>query len=97
MVSVGMLPQEAPGYEPQAADSASLMQTYLNLVDRARQHPDVEQATPVLSFVYPGAMGNGTSSFIAEGDLWLIRLYLSNFCLIPISLKPMASSLARGV
>jgi hypothetical protein len=68
MVSVGMLPQEAPGYEPQAADSASLMQTYLNLVDRARQHPDVEQATPVLSFVYPGAMGNGTSSFIAEGD-----------------------------
>ena len=68
MVSVGMLPQEAPGYEPQAADSASLMQTYLNLVDRARQHPDVEQATPVLSFVYPGAMRNGTSSFIAEGD-----------------------------
>lgn len=68
MVSVGMLPQEAPGYEPQAADSASLMQTYLNLVDRARQYPDVEQATPVLSFVYPGAMGNGTSSFIAEGD-----------------------------
>lgn len=44
------------------------MQTYLNLVDRARQHPDVEQATPVLSFVYPGAMGNGISSFIAEGD-----------------------------
>lgn len=68
MVSVGMLPQEAPGYEPQAADSASLMQTYLNLVDRARQYPDVEQATPVLSFVYPGAMGTGTSSFIAEGD-----------------------------
>lgn len=68
MVSVGILPQEAPGYEPQAADSASLMQTYLNLVDRARQHPDVEQATPVLSFVYPGAMGTGTSSFIAEGD-----------------------------
>ena len=25
MVSVGMLPPEAPGYEPQAADSASLM------------------------------------------------------------------------
>lgn len=68
MVSVGMLPHEAPGYGPQAADSASLMQTYLNLVDRTRQHPDVEQATPVLSFVYPGAMGNGTSSFIAEGD-----------------------------
>lgn len=68
MVSVGMLPPEASGYEPQAADSASLVQAYLNLVDRVRRHPDVEQATPVLSFVYPGAMGNGTSSFIAEGD-----------------------------
>lgn len=68
MVSVGMLPQEAPEYEPQAADSASLVQAYLNLVDRVRRHPDVEQATPVLSFVYPGAMGIGTSSFIAEGD-----------------------------
>lgn len=68
MVSVGMLPQEASGYEPQAADSASLVQAYLNLVDRVRRHPDVEQATPVLSFVYPGAMGIGTSSFIAEGD-----------------------------
>lgn len=68
MVSVTMFPQEASGYEPQAADSASLMQAYLNLVDRVRRHPDVEQATPVLSFVYPGAMGIGTSSFIAEGD-----------------------------
>lgn len=68
MVSVGMLPPEAPGYEPQAADSASLMQAYLNLVDRARQYPGVEQAAPVLSFVYPGAMGSGTSDFVAEGD-----------------------------
>lgn len=68
MVSVAMLPPEAPGYEPQAADSASLMQAYLNLVDRARQYPGVEQAAPVLSFVYPGAMGSGTSDFVAEGD-----------------------------
>lgn len=68
MVSVTMFPQEASGYEPQAADSASLVQAYLNLVDRVRRHPDVEQATPVLSFVYPSAMGIGTSSFIAEGD-----------------------------
>lgn len=68
MVSVTMFHQEASGYEPQAADSASLVQAYLNLVDRVRRHPDVEQATPVLSFVYPGAMGIGTSSFIAEGD-----------------------------
>lgn len=44
------------------------MQAYLNLVDRARQYPGVEQAAPVLSFVYPGAMGSGTSDFVAEGD-----------------------------
>lgn len=68
MVSVAMLPPEASGYEPQAADSASLMQAYLNLVDRARQYPEVEQAAPILSFVYPGAMGSATSNFVAEGD-----------------------------
>ena len=68
MVSVAMLPPEAPGYEPQAADSVSLMQAYLNLVDRARQYPGVEQAAPVLSFVYPGSIGSGTSDFVAEGD-----------------------------
>ena len=43
MVSVGMLQPQAPGYDAQATDSASLMQAYLNIVERARQHPDVEQ------------------------------------------------------
>lgn len=97
MVSVAMLPPEAPGYEPQAADSASLMQAYLNLVDRARQYPGVEQAAPVLSFVYPGAMGSGTSDFVAEGDSVVHSVLYIEFYLIPISLKPTVSNLGRGV
>lgn len=68
MVSVGMLQPQAPGYDAQATDSASLMQAYLGIVERARQHPDVEQATPVLSFVYPGSQGSSTSTLTAEGD-----------------------------
>lgn len=68
MVSVGMLQPQAPGYDAQATDSASLMQAYLNIVERVRQHPDVEQATPVLSFAYPGSQGSSTSTLMAEGD-----------------------------
>lgn len=67
MVSVGMLRPQAPGYDAQATDSASLMQAYLSLVERARQHPDVEQATPVLSFTYPGSQGSSTAPLVAEG------------------------------
>lgn len=74
MLSVGMLQPQAPGYDPQATDSASLMQAYLNLVERARQHPDVEQATPLLSFLYPGSGGSSTSELTAEGDSVAISL-----------------------
>ena len=68
MVSVAALQPQASGYDDQAADSASMMQACLNLVERARQHPDVEQATPLVSFVYPGSMGNSSSTLTAEGD-----------------------------
>ena len=68
MVSVAALQPQASGYDDQAADSASMMQAYLNLVERARQHPDVGQATPLVSFVYPGSMGNSSSTLTAEGD-----------------------------
>lgn len=74
MISVGMLQPQAPGYDSQATDSASLMQAYLNLVERARQHPDVEQATPLLSFLYPGSGGSSTSELTAEGDSLAINL-----------------------
>ena len=51
--------------EPSIYGNTSFEQ-YLNQL--CRQYPDVEQATPVLSFVYPGSQGSSTSSLLAEGD-----------------------------
>ena len=79
MVSVGMLRPQAPGYDEQATDSASLMQAYLNIVERARQHPDVEQATPVLSFAYPGSSGSKSSGLTAAGDTLRLDLMYIEF------------------
>ena len=79
MISVGMLQPQAPGYDSQATDSATLMQAYLNLVERARQHPDVEQATPLLSFLYPGSGGSSTSELTADGDSVAISLMYIEF------------------
>ena len=61
MVSVAMLQPQAPGYDPQGADSASLMQAYMNIVERTRQHPDVKNATPMVSFAYPCSIGSSSS------------------------------------
>lgn len=79
MVSVGMLQPQAPGYDAQATDSASLMQAYLNIVERARQHPDVEQAAPVLSFAYPGSSGSSSSGLTAAGDTLRLDLMYIEF------------------
>lgn len=79
MVSVGMLRPQAPGYDEQATDSASLMQAYLNIVERARQHPDVEQAAPVLSFAYPGSSGSSSSGLTAAGDTLRLDLMYIEF------------------
>lgn len=79
MVSVGMLQPQAPGYDEQATDSASLMQAYLNIVERARQHPDVEQAAPVLSFAYPGSSGSSSSGLTAAGDTLRLDLMYIEF------------------
>ena len=79
MVSVGMLQPQAPGYDAQATDSASLMQAYMSIVERARQHPDVEQATPILSFAYPGSQGSSTSGLTAAGDSLQLDLMFIEF------------------
>lgn len=68
MVSVAMFQPQAPGYDVQGTDSASLMQSYFSIVERTRQHPDVKYATPMASFTYPCSMGSITSSLTAEGD-----------------------------
>lgn len=79
MVSVGMLRPQSPGYDEQATDSASLMQAYLNIVERARRHPDVEQAAPVLSFAYPGSSGSSSSGLTAAGDTLRLDLMYIEF------------------
>lgn len=68
IVSLDMLHPQAPGYDPQGTDSASLMDTYLHLVNRVRQHPDVALSTALMSFVYPNASGNMNSAGRAAGD-----------------------------
>ena len=68
MVSVALLQSQAPDYDAQANDSASLMQAYMSIIERTRQHTDVKYATPITSFAYPCSMGSSSSSLTAEGD-----------------------------
>ena len=68
VVSLDMLHPQAPGYDAQATDSAALMDTYLHLMRRVRQHPDVALSTALLGYGWPNAGSNTTSDGRAEGD-----------------------------
>lgn len=68
LVSMDMLQPSAPGYDSLSAESSALMESYLHLIDRVRQHADVEQATPLMGISYPGSEGSMSSSYRAEGD-----------------------------
>ena len=68
VVSLDMLHPQAPGYDAQATDSAALMDTYLHLMRRVRQHPDVALSTALLGYGWPNAGSNRTSDGRAEGD-----------------------------
>ena len=68
LVSMDVLQPSAPGYDSLSAESGALMESYLHLVDRVRQYADVEQATPLMGFSYPGSDGSMSSSYQAEGD-----------------------------
>lgn len=68
LVSMDMLQPSAPGYDSLSAESGALMASYLHLIDRVRQHADVEQATPLMGISYPGSEGSMSSSYRAEGD-----------------------------
>ena len=68
MVSLNVLKPQAPGYDPAASDSASLMEAYTSLMLRARQHPDVERATMVFGFSYLSSMGSMSNVLRVEGD-----------------------------
>ena len=68
LVSMDALQPSAPGYDSSSAEPGALMESYLHIIDRVRQHTDVEQATPLMGFSYPGSQGSMSSSYRAEGD-----------------------------
>ena len=68
LVSLDALQPSAPGYDSISAKSDALMESYLHLIDRVRQHADVEQATALMGFSYPGSQGSSSTSYRVEGD-----------------------------
>lgn len=68
IISLDMLHPQAPGYDPQGTDSAALMDTYLHLMRRVRQHPDVALSTALLGYGWLNAVSNMSSVGRAEGD-----------------------------
>ena len=68
MVSLDMLQPSVPGYDSLASKGEAKMNSYLHLMRQARQHPDVEQATALLGFSYPGSQGSSTSTYKVDGD-----------------------------
>lgn len=68
LVSFGQLPPEAPGYDRQASDSAGRMRMLNAIMQRVRQHPDVEAATPLMGMGYPGSPGSWSVSLPLPKD-----------------------------
>ena len=68
LVSVDALQPSAPGYDSVSATSGALMESYLHIIDRARQYADVEQATALMGFSYPGSQGSSSTNYRVEGD-----------------------------
>lgn len=79
LVSLNMYRPNAPGYDGQATDSASLMQAYDNLVQRVRNYPEVEHATPLLGWLYPNSQGQGTMTRIPAGDTTVCHMRYIEF------------------
>lgn len=65
LVRFAALDTEAPGYDPQAQDSAARVRTLESLMQRIRSYPDVEYATPLCNNGYPG-----TNWSVGQG-LWM--------------------------
>lgn len=63
MVSLGTLDPRAPGYDESRADSMSMAEDYIRLIDRIKQRADVECATPINTWTYMNSPGNSMSGF----------------------------------
>ena len=68
LVSMDALQPSAPGYNSLSTGTDALMDSYLHIIDRVRLYPNVEQATPLMGFSYPGSQGSSSNSFRVEGD-----------------------------
>lgn len=53
LISLGALQPQAPGYDAEAQDSATLVDNYYNLVRYVKDFDGVESATPVRDSVIP--------------------------------------------
>lgn len=51
------LPSKAPGYSEEESDSLHTMQNLQRLLQELRNHPDVQCATPLITFAYPASEG----------------------------------------
>lgn len=65
LVRFAALDVEAPGYDPQALDSTARVRTLESLMQRIRQYPGVEAATPLCTNGYPG------TNHVVEQGLWM--------------------------
>ncbi len=81
LISFGQLPPEAPGYDWQANDSAGRMHTLESILQRVRQYPGVEAATPLLGYGYPGSPGSMNTSLPLPKDTlntqWSVLEYVA--------------------
>ncbi len=68
LVGINVLPSQAMGYDSLATGREAEMAAYNNLLERVRQHPDVEEATPLLGYYYPSSLNTMSTTFRAEGD-----------------------------
>jgi len=68
LVSIKSLQPSAMGYDPEAQDSATLVDSYFHLVRRAADFEGVEMTAPVVGFCYPNSQGNSNNQLVGEGD-----------------------------
>ena len=79
LISLGALQPQAPGYDAEAQDSATLVDNYYNLVRYVKDFDGVESATPVLGFCYPNSSGSSNSQLFAEGDTIPLSIMMIQF------------------
>lgn len=66
LISLASLTPAASSYQAEEDDSAAVVNNYLRLVQRAKQHAGVEAATPLLGFCFPSSGGSASTGYRAD-------------------------------